>query len=111
MRSTAKTPREKLVDMLCDLGFKIGLDDFWIQKGGYRNHHWDLACWGADCEKDRVPATLYSWNTMTKCARYGIAIAPETGSHSMPNHFEVSAREPLIRKEPLKGSGSRKRRR
>lgn len=48
---------------------------FWIQQGGYRHHHWDLAKWGADFRDEQGRFwCIHSWSTMTECVRYGFDI-------------------------------------
>lgn len=53
----------------------------WTQPGDYRKARWDLARWGADAELDRrtyrQKVALYSWSTMTECARHGISITDD----------------------------------
>ena len=93
MKRIHKTPHERLQEHLIDAGFQVAWEDFWIQKGVYNTRLWDCACWGAHVGHNGREATLYSWDTMTLCARKGIIVKAETGSTSMPNHFEVHAQE------------------
>jgi len=63
---------------------------FWIQQGGYRHHHWDLARWGADFRDEQGRFwRIYSWCTMTECVRYGIDcdLADDHGD------FEIGSRK------------------
>jgi hypothetical protein len=83
--------RLRMMAMLAEHGIKV--DDLWLQEGGYRHHHWDLARWGGSgtwtgnpknlkplyCEKQPEPppglqVTVYSWDKMTECVRNGFTI-------------------------------------
>lgn len=58
-------------------GIPIDIDcdrDMWIQQGGYRHVHWDLARWGADFHASGRYFSVYSWDTMTDCVRYGLTV-------------------------------------
>ncbi|NCQ51931.1 hypothetical protein GW796_08565 [archaeon] len=41
----------------------------WIQAPEYRGPRWDLACWGINCKYGQIQVTVYSWSTMTNCAK------------------------------------------
>lgn len=69
--------RLKLLKLLQDSGLTINDPHcFWIQQGAYRSRYWDLARWGADWSlpgSDLI-YTIFSWDTMTDCARHGIIV-------------------------------------
>lgn len=76
-------PRFKLAAMLSRImaeqeGIPISIDcdsDMWIQQGGYRHATWDLAAWGTNfVAAGGRHFTVYSWDTMTDCVRYGITV-------------------------------------
>ncbi len=80
----------KLFDLLQDAGLDIITpENFWMQQGGFRHHHWGLACWGADWrdDKNHILGSCHSWSTMTECVRYGIAIRLDD-----PHSWEISSK-------------------
>jgi hypothetical protein len=98
--------RDKLAVLLLKHGLIVSPYDLWVQEGGYRRHTWDLACWGSN-DAAWVNETgpngkpycghvlLCSWDTMTRCCRYGIEISNFDGEFSPWGHVEVhSARPP-----------------
>lgn len=78
----ADRPRFKLAAMISQVmseqeGIPVSIDcdrDMWIQQGGYRHAHWDLAAWGADFRAGGRYFSVYSWDTMKDCVRYGITV-------------------------------------
>ena len=67
--------RLRLAKLLEGIGVKVDPYDLWCQEGGYRHHNWDLACWGAySAEYKGEKVHLCSWDTMTKCVRFGVEI-------------------------------------
>ena len=84
--NTGMTTREKLVYLLELEGFYVDFDDVWEQKGDYRTNRWDLAYWGAynvHTEQYIGKASLFSWDTMTNCVRYGIKVKKEIKNPSL----------------------------
>ncbi|MEP3481645.1 MAG: hypothetical protein ABJZ55_20550 [Fuerstiella sp.] len=72
--------RWKLFEMLGEAGFDIATpEQLWMQEGFYRRHGHDLARWGVDFtgvssvggQLYKGHHTLFSWDTMTSCCRYG----------------------------------------
>lgn len=74
----------------------VELEDFWIQQGAYRHATWDLARWGCYprmwLHGGRVTLSIYSWDTMTECARRGIELLHHDRDGSW--EFEVSVHDP-----------------
>ena len=72
-------------------------EDLWMQEGGYRSVHWDLARWGGAVPKERCPPGIYrisfcSWDRMGDCCRFGIA-EPEWNSQDLPHTYDLSRNE------------------
>lgn len=68
--------------MLESVGILVKPHELWIQEGGYRNWHWDLARWGGNgVRKDSgFKVVIYSWDKMTDCVRHGFNV--DDGSNS-----------------------------
>lgn len=80
--------RQKMAEMLQALGLEVSAFDIWIQEGAYRSVQMDLARWGVSKPggvqtNDKYPGgagccvTLYSYDLMTECVRYGITLSPD----------------------------------
>lgn len=64
----------KLTEMLKELGVSVSSYDLWVQEGAYRQA--DCARWGGyNATYNNQRFQLTSWDTMTSCVRYGIAIS------------------------------------
>lgn len=85
--------RWKLFQILQEHGLSIpSVDCFWMQEGAYRKKEWDLARWGADWKDNSgVHFSIYCWDTMTACARYGIK---SEADRSRANCFEIFQKSP-----------------
>lgn len=73
--------RRRLRERLRDEGFEVSLNDFRPALGGERTSVLsDIYRWTApavDAKGHRC--RLYSWSTMTDCARYGVEVYHEEG--------------------------------
>jgi hypothetical protein len=84
--------REKIAAMMTKLGIPIQPHQIWIQEGAYRSVYWDLARWGfhtrwtkgttvdkMDPKRPYItqPATVYSWDRMADCLKYGFNLVPD----------------------------------
>ena len=82
----AMTPKEKLESLLDAEGFRVTL--LFGAKGYWRKE--DVARWEAWAIKDGQKVYLYSYSTMTSCARKGISISIDQG---IPRYFYVDCKE------------------
>ena len=73
--STVGRTKIRLAKKLTDSGLPIpNAECLWVQQGGYRGRHWDLARWGADwTDGSGQHWILASWDTMTSCAKTGVS--------------------------------------
>jgi len=95
--------RERIAALLAEKGLIVSPYDLWVQEGGYRHRHWDLARWGTnharwkdsrdpDGNERKHDVHVSSWSTMTECVRWGIEIGKFDGSW---NHVSAEhARQP-----------------
>lgn len=85
----------RLSEILREHGIEASPYDMWTQEGAYRSRHWDLARWGVSgkwinptLEQHTGQLTIYSWDTMTNCVRFGIVM--EFGTrYSRMNTWEI----------------------
>ena len=92
---TVGSVKLRLFKKLREAGIPIPAPEcLWGQQGGYRGRHWDLARWGADfTDENGKHWIVYSWSTMTECARYGVLVH-DTHHRDLPGDCEVSANTP-----------------
>lgn len=91
--------RWKLWEMLVKAGFTIpAADCLWMQEGAYRSRYWDLARWGCQWKDDKGYYTIYSWDTMTECVKYGIEFTTYPLGES-----EISSKKPPVAVKRLNG--------
>jgi hypothetical protein len=78
MRLTHCKPTDALLFLLEQEGYDVKLlvacKGFWRRQDTYR---WEAH---ATCLADRVPVWIYSWDTITRCARRGIKCTPDARS-------------------------------
>lgn len=92
----AKTPRQRLSERLAALGYAVEADAIEVAQGCYRNLT-DAECARWDCfaVKDGRTVQVYSFNSVTECARFGFTLR-DVSDHaydgrSLENHFEADA--------------------
>ena len=84
MRSRRLSPRERVLELLEAQGFRVVDDYIYVTQGWYRTRSADCIRWHCRI-KPPLPAHqmemgMFSWDTLTLCARRGIEIAPPTTS-------------------------------
>lgn len=79
------TPTEKLIDLLAEEGFSNVR--MFPAMGAHRRH--DVHRWEAIADRGGKPWNLYSWNTITECARNGIQVHPD--EDGVYGFFEILA--------------------
>jgi hypothetical protein len=92
--------RWRLWEMLMDAGFPIpGPECLWMQEGAYRSWHWDLARWGArwivpgcSAKSTPLPQSLYSWDRMTDCVRFGFTVNDDAKTNTAGG-IEINAKD------------------
>lgn len=99
-KTTVGRVREKLAALLLTEGFDV--DPFDLRWADGQNSHvtedcvrWDTyptACMRTDSPPTPpgVKVYIYSWDTMTSCARYGIVVDPDA---DIPWRYQVHSRE------------------
>ena len=72
--STVGRVKQRLVKKIQAAGIPIqSAECLWVQQGGYRGKHWDLARWGADwVDGSGQHWSIASWDTMTQCVKRGM---------------------------------------
>jgi hypothetical protein len=96
------TPRERVIALLAEEGLEV-LDDYIsVTQGWYRTAQADCIRW--ECEvvpregrdpSNRKRARLFSWDTLTACARRGITVHDPKFAYSVyydEPDYEVSAK-------------------
>ncbi len=78
--STVGRTKIRLLKKLTDSGLPIpDAECLWVQLGGYRSRHWDLARWGADwVDGSGQHWSITSWDTMTQCVKRGVTWKRDT---------------------------------
>jgi len=100
MRREPGRIKERLAQRLLNAGIRVDPYDFWMQEGAYRSRFWDLARWGArgrftDPLRYSGELTIYSWDTMSDCARFGVALTTHRDCYRLsPWEVEVSRSDP-----------------
>jgi len=80
-----RRPIERLEDMLCDLGFKIPYRAIQPARGYWKNQ--DVFRWEARLVFEGREVSVFSWNTVSDCVRFGISAHKESFYE-----FEICAR-------------------
>ena len=98
--------RWRLSELLAEKGITVSPYDLWVQEGGYRHRHWDLARWGSNearwtSGKDpdgkvwTLSLHLCSWSRMTDCIKHGIEIGQYVNSDWSMTEVEHASVLPL----------------
>lgn len=83
-RRRRQTPRDSLVDMLCDLGFAACVDDITWVRGAHSHITSDVTHrWVAVVQRvsDQKRVEITGSESITKCVRYGFTLSPAGGDY------------------------------